>query len=222
MLSAMALRKRGNVRRESSTFLRHLALSLCEIMSHRIIRAIYPCQRYASIATNPMHRPKRLLSEMSSMTSFLPCGIPLGKVNAHRTALFRLKCVRLKALRIHIVTGTKRRADRLSLNRRRGTPRVKSALRGDAMKSTILAAVGALALAESGSRAINNRDKSGPKGWCRGNDRPEQRAKIKQYVVQHQVRSYPMQQRIAVGTTLPAEVELISRAERMGSWPWWL
>jgi hypothetical protein len=37
---------------------------------------------------------------------------------------------------------------------------------------------------------------------------PEQRTKIKQYVVQHPVKPYAMRERMAVGTTLPTEAEL--------------
>lgn len=39
---------------------------------------------------------------------------------------------------------------------------------------------------------------------------PEQRTKIKQYVVQNKVKPYTMRERLAVGTTLPAGVELYS------------
>lgn len=38
---------------------------------------------------------------------------------------------------------------------------------------------------------------------------PDQRTRIKQYVVQHQVKPYAMKERMAVGTTLPADVELV-------------
>ncbi|MBV8512164.1 MAG: DUF1236 domain-containing protein [Xanthobacteraceae bacterium] len=37
---------------------------------------------------------------------------------------------------------------------------------------------------------------------------PEQRTKIKQYVVQHPVKPYAMRERMAIGTTVPAEAEL--------------
>jgi hypothetical protein len=37
---------------------------------------------------------------------------------------------------------------------------------------------------------------------------PEQRTRIKQYVVQHNVKPYAMRERMAVGTTLAPDVEL--------------
>jgi Protein of unknown function (DUF1236) len=37
---------------------------------------------------------------------------------------------------------------------------------------------------------------------------PEQRTKIKQYVVQHPVKPYAMRERMAIGSTLPPEAEL--------------
>jgi len=37
---------------------------------------------------------------------------------------------------------------------------------------------------------------------------PEQRTKIKQYVVQNKVKPYAMRERMVVGTTVPAEAEL--------------
>jgi hypothetical protein len=37
---------------------------------------------------------------------------------------------------------------------------------------------------------------------------PEQRTRIKEYVVKEHVRPYAVQERISVGTTLPADVEL--------------
>ena len=39
---------------------------------------------------------------------------------------------------------------------------------------------------------------------------PEQRTRIKQYVTQHQVRPYQAREHIAVGTTLPADVQLLT------------
>ena len=39
---------------------------------------------------------------------------------------------------------------------------------------------------------------------------PEQRAKIKQYVVQQKVKPVTVSERVAVGATLPADVELIA------------
>jgi Protein of unknown function (DUF1236) len=76
------------------------------------------------------------------------------------------------------------------------------------MKSTILAAIGALTLAGPALAQSTVVTSPAPRAGAAVTIAPEQRAKIKQYVVQHQVRSYPMQQRIAVGTTLPTDVEL--------------
>ena len=39
---------------------------------------------------------------------------------------------------------------------------------------------------------------------------PEQRTRIKQYVVQNKVKPYAMKERLVVGTTLPADVELVT------------
>jgi hypothetical protein len=39
---------------------------------------------------------------------------------------------------------------------------------------------------------------------------PEQRTKIKQYVVQQKVKAVTMKEKIAVGATLPADVELVA------------
>src|SRR5262249_46369318 len=39
---------------------------------------------------------------------------------------------------------------------------------------------------------------------------PEQRTRIKQSVTQHQVRAYKAREHIAVGTTLPADVQLLT------------
>ena len=39
---------------------------------------------------------------------------------------------------------------------------------------------------------------------------PEQRTRIKQYVVQNEIKPYPMRERLAVGTTVPADVELFA------------
>ncbi|MGA7526553.1 MAG: hypothetical protein WBW11_04895 [Pseudolabrys sp.] len=44
----------------------------------------------------------------------------------------------------------------------------------------------------------------------------EQRTRIKQYVVQHKVQSYVARERIAVGTTLPADVDLLAVRSEWG------
>jgi hypothetical protein len=45
---------------------------------------------------------------------------------------------------------------------------------------------------------------------------PEQRTRMKQYVVQQKVKPYAMRERMAVGTTLPAEAELYAVPSEWG------
>lgn len=45
---------------------------------------------------------------------------------------------------------------------------------------------------------------------------PEQRTRIKEYVIQERVRPAPLKERIAVGATLPTEVELAAVPESWG------
>lgn len=45
---------------------------------------------------------------------------------------------------------------------------------------------------------------------------PEQRARIKEFVVKEKVRPAPIRERIAVGAVLPADVELVAVPETWG------
>ena len=45
---------------------------------------------------------------------------------------------------------------------------------------------------------------------------PEQRTRIKEYVVQEHVRAAPLRERVTVGGTLPTEVELATVPETWG------
>jgi hypothetical protein len=76
------------------------------------------------------------------------------------------------------------------------------------MKSTILAAVAALALAGPAFAQSTTVITTAPGAGASVTIAPEQRTRIKQYVVQHKVQPYAGRERIAVGTTLPADVEL--------------
>jgi len=78
------------------------------------------------------------------------------------------------------------------------------------MKRMILAGVAVLALgAYSPSYAQGVGVQVGPVG-AGINFAPEQRTRIKEYVVKEKVRPYAAKDRITVGTKLPADVELRS------------
>ena len=76
------------------------------------------------------------------------------------------------------------------------------------MKSTILVAVAALALTGPAFAQSTTVTTTAPRAGASVTIAPEQRTRIKQYVVQHNLKPYPGRQQIAVGTTLPADVEL--------------
>jgi hypothetical protein len=67
------------------------------------------------------------------------------------------------------------------------------------MKRTLLAGVAALALTLSGQAFAQS---------VAVEIAPDQRTRIKEYVVKEKVRPYAARERLAVGATLPADVEL--------------
>jgi hypothetical protein len=79
------------------------------------------------------------------------------------------------------------------------------------MKRTIIAATAALvlagpALAQTSTTVTTT---TAPRAGAAVTIAPEQRTKIKQYVVQNKVKPYAMRERMAVGTTLPPDVQLV-------------
>jgi hypothetical protein len=79
------------------------------------------------------------------------------------------------------------------------------------MKRSLLAAV-AIATLVSGSALAQSTTvtTTSPGAGASVTIAPEQRTKIKQYVVQQKVKPVTVKERIAVGATLPADVELMS------------
>ena len=78
------------------------------------------------------------------------------------------------------------------------------------MKRTILASVAVLALSAPAFAQSTTVTTTAPatSSSTTVTVAPEQRTKIKQYVTQQKVKSVTVKERIAVGTTLPADVEL--------------
>ncbi len=76
------------------------------------------------------------------------------------------------------------------------------------MKRTILAGVAAIALAAPAfAQSTTVTTGTGPATITIA---PEQRTKIKEYVVEKKVRPATVKERVAVGVTLPADVELVA------------
>jgi uncharacterized protein DUF1236 len=75
------------------------------------------------------------------------------------------------------------------------------------MKRILLAGAAALVLAGSAA-AQTTVTTTTPSAGASVTIAPEQRTRIKQYVVQNKVKPYAMRERLAVGTTFPADVEL--------------
>ena len=75
------------------------------------------------------------------------------------------------------------------------------------MKHTLLAGLTALALATP-ALAQTTVTTPAPGPGATVTIAPEQRTRIKQYVVQQKVRPVQIRERVAVGATLPADVEL--------------
>jgi hypothetical protein len=78
------------------------------------------------------------------------------------------------------------------------------------MKRSLLAAVAIATLVSSSALAQSTTVTTSPGGAASVTIAPEQRTKIKQYVVQQKVKPTVVKERIAVGATLPADVELLS------------
>ena len=74
------------------------------------------------------------------------------------------------------------------------------------MKKTLLAGLTALALA-SPAFAQTTVTTTAPSAGATVTIAPEQRTKIKQYVVQQKVKPVTVKERVTVGTVLPADVE---------------
>lgn len=76
------------------------------------------------------------------------------------------------------------------------------------MKRTLLAGLTALALATPASAQTTVVTPApGPSAGATVTIAPEQRTRIKQYVVQQKVRPVQVKERVTVGAVLPAEVE---------------
>jgi hypothetical protein len=78
------------------------------------------------------------------------------------------------------------------------------------MKRTVLAAIAIAALATTSAFAQTTTVTTSPGTSASVTIAPEQRTKIKQYVVQQKVKPITVKERIAVGATLPADVELMT------------
>jgi hypothetical protein len=76
------------------------------------------------------------------------------------------------------------------------------------MRHTFLAAVAVLALASPALAQSTTVTTTAPSAGATVTIAPDQRTRIKQYVVQHNVKPYAMRERMAVGTTLAPDVEL--------------
>jgi hypothetical protein len=70
----------------------------------------------------------------------------------------------------------------------------------DSMKRTLIAAIAAFAVVAS-SQIVSSQTIE---------ILPEQRTKIKEYVVKEKVRPVTLKERVTVGATLPADVELVT------------
>lgn len=79
------------------------------------------------------------------------------------------------------------------------------------MKRTVLAAV-AIATLMTGSALAQSTTvtTTSPSAGATVTIAPEQRTKIKQYVVQQKVKPVVVKERVAVGVTLPADIELMA------------
>jgi hypothetical protein len=78
------------------------------------------------------------------------------------------------------------------------------------MKRTLLAALAIAALASTSAMAQSTTVTTSPGASASVTIAPEQRTKIKQYVVQQKVKPITVKERVAVGATLPADVELMA------------
>jgi hypothetical protein len=85
------------------------------------------------------------------------------------------------------------------------------------MKRSLLAAV-AIATLVSGSALAQSTTvtTTSPGGAASVTIAPEQRTKIKQYVVQQKVKPVTVKEKIVMGSTLPADVELLAVPDDWG------
>jgi hypothetical protein len=78
------------------------------------------------------------------------------------------------------------------------------------MKRALLAGIAILALAGSAVAQSTTVTTTAPSVGATVTIAPEQRTKIKQYVVQQKVKPITLKERVTVGATLPADVELVA------------
>jgi hypothetical protein len=79
------------------------------------------------------------------------------------------------------------------------------------MKRSLLAAVAVATLVTSSALAQSTTvTTTSPGGAAAITIAPEQRTKIKQYVVQQKVKPVTVKEKVVVGATLPADVELLA------------
>jgi hypothetical protein len=78
------------------------------------------------------------------------------------------------------------------------------------MKRTVFAGIAVLALACPALAQTTIQTAPAPGASATVTLAPEQRTRIKQYVVQHKVKPVTVKERISVGATLPADVELVA------------
>ena len=78
------------------------------------------------------------------------------------------------------------------------------------MKRTLIAALAVTAITAGSALAQTTVTTTSPGAGATVTIAPEQRTKIKQYVVQQKVKPVTVKERITVGATLPADVELMA------------
>jgi hypothetical protein len=78
------------------------------------------------------------------------------------------------------------------------------------MKRTLITAAATLALALPAFAQSTTVTTTAPAASASVTISPEQRTKIKQYVVEKKVKPITVKERVAVGGTLPADVELVT------------
>jgi hypothetical protein len=78
------------------------------------------------------------------------------------------------------------------------------------MKRALIAALAVTAITAGSALAQTTVTTTAPGAGATVTIAPEQRTKIKQYVVQQKVKPMTMKERVVVGATLPADVELMT------------
>src|SRR5262245_7790915 len=102
---------------------------------------------------------------------------------------------------------------RNSLSRERRRSRRFHPIGGRTMKRAILAGIAVLALAGPALAQTTIQTAPAPAAPTAGATvtlAPEQRTRIKNYVVEHKVRPVTVKERVTVGATLPADVDLVA------------